>query len=237
MKKKISDLSAQIAALLTPFLQEHVPPQLDLEVTFDRPEQRSIRDDADAGYFKPSEGHSISVRFVPRKAALPFALRRPTSSLSASPETPDQNLPVAGPQRGGQPPHREQFVHAPLGQAQDPVPELPVTRLLRTLAKLEAEPHRQFVALKWFRDVALPKNGFNPSEAKQILTQAISAGLVKTSPIENPHSPYPTTTVSTNRSDPRTREILANGQNPAQRPLPPKDLGFSLSEFVIRERR
>ena len=65
---------------------------------------------------------------------------------------------------------------------------------------------KAFIALKWFRDEALPKYKFNwttsPESRQQVLAKAIEGGAIQTSRIPNPKAPqHPTTTVALNRAE------------------------------------
>ena len=95
--------------------------------------------------------------------------------------------------------------------------------LIRALFRVESSPGFQFVALKWFRDVALPREGFTwayaPEVRDRVLRDATAAELVLTSKVDNPKSPFPTTAIRVNREHPRVREILAESEeNPPSKP-------------------
>lgn len=110
--------------------------------------------------------------------------------------------------------------------------------LVRSLDRAEYAPGHTFVAIKWFRDQALAREGMSRLEADAALTQAIDEGLALTAKINNPKNPtFQTTTIRLNRSDPRVAKLLA-GAGPALRRFEPIDLGgASLSEVILRERR
>ncbi|MGI8770657.1 MAG: hypothetical protein ACR2JE_04405 [Acidobacteriaceae bacterium] len=79
--------------------------------------------------------------------------------------------------------------------------------LCARLGEIEDEGHasgKSFVALKWFRDIALANSRFSwagkPENRQSALTEAISSGRVITSSISNPKLPsHPTTTIRLNR--------------------------------------
>lgn len=94
--------------------------------------------------------------------------------------------------------------------------------LIRALFRVESSPGFQFVALKWFRDVALPREGFGWADAPEVrdrvLRDATAAELVLTSKVDNPKSPFPTTAIRVNREHPRVREILAEAASEEGQP-------------------
>jgi len=64
-------------------------------------------------------------------------------------------------------------------------------------AESEGKP---FIALKWFRDTALPSYSYpwtiSPASRQRVLTKAIESGIVSLDKVPNPKSPqFPTTTV------------------------------------------
>jgi hypothetical protein len=82
---------------------------------------------------------------------------------------------------------------------------------------------KAFVALKWFRDEALPGHGFawtgSTEERQRVLARAIESGAISTRKIPNPRFPqHPTTTISLNRAEaprgltPRFNPILVKGE-------------------------
>jgi hypothetical protein len=73
------------------------------------------------------------------------------------------------------------------------------------LAQAEGEG-KPFIALKWFRDTALPSYSYpwtiSPASRQRVLTKAIESGVVHLNKVANPKSPqFPTTTVSLQRQD------------------------------------
>lgn len=92
---------------------------------------------------------------------------------------------------------------------------------------------RSFVALTWFRDDVLPSKGFawaaDADERQAVLARTVEKGLVLTSKIPNPRSPYPTTTIRLNRS--RMRDAVGE-----RRFSPVRIQGESLSSTIHRDR-
>jgi hypothetical protein len=104
--------------------------------------------------------------------------------------------------------------------------------LCRALDEVEREG-RAFVALKWFRDDVLPSKGFtwaSDSEQRQaVLTAAIERGLIVTSRVPNPRSPFPTTAIRLNRTP-------VSPQSERQRYSPIQIKGEPLSSTILRDR-
>ena len=104
--------------------------------------------------------------------------------------------------------------------------------LCRALDEVERQG-RAFVALKWFRDDVLPSKGFawalDAEQRQGVLAAAIEKGLVVTSRIPNPRSPFPTTAVRLNRSR------LA-GRSDTRRFSPVRIHGEPLSSTILRDR-
>jgi hypothetical protein len=117
----------------------------------------------------------------------------------------------------------------------------PISDLVRTLGRVESRPGYQFVALKWFRDVALPAETFEwvrlDSMRQNVLREAIERRLILTSRVPNPKSPqFPVTAIRLNRLLPEIQTIL--GERMADTEFSPVDIrGESLSATVLRERR
>jgi hypothetical protein len=92
---------------------------------------------------------------------------------------------------------------------------------------------RAFVALKWFRDDVLPARGFAwAADAEQrhaVLAAAIEKGLIVTSRVPNPRSPFPTTALRLNRS-----KMPDRGE--AKRYSPVRVQGEPLSSTILRDR-
>jgi len=117
----------------------------------------------------------------------------------------------------------------------------PISDLVRTLDRTESRPGYQFVALKWFRDVALPAEPFewvrSDSMRQNVLREAIERRLILTSKVPNPKSQqFPVTAIRLNRILPETQSIL--GDRVPDTEFNPVDIrGESLSATVLRERR
>jgi len=117
----------------------------------------------------------------------------------------------------------------------------PISDLVRALHRVESRPGYQFVALKRFRDVDLPAEGFDWSKSEStrqsLLREAIERRLVLTSKVPNPKSPqFPVTAIRLNRLLPEVQTILG-GQTSDSDFNPIAIRGEGLSETVLRERR
>ena len=82
---------------------------------------------------------------------------------------------------------------------------LEVQQCIDALAEAE-KAGKAFIALKWFRDEALPLQKYpwaaEPEDRQRVLGKAIESGSVRISKIPNPKNPqFPTTTISLNRSE------------------------------------
>lgn len=117
----------------------------------------------------------------------------------------------------------------------------PLSDLVRVLDLAESRPGYKFVALKWFRDVALPAAGFswtNEESTRQILGDAIDRRLILVSKVPNPKSPqFPVTAIRLNRLMPEVASILGVQETGVRdfRPVPIR--GESLSATVLNDRR
>jgi hypothetical protein len=114
--------------------------------------------------------------------------------------------------------------------------------LVRSLDRAESRPGYTFVALKWFRDVALPADA--PAWAQSVdvrsnvLRDAIERRMVLTGRIPNPKSPqFPVTTIKLNRLNPEVRTVLGSAGSGEEDFEPIAIRGESLSATVLRERR
>lgn len=117
-----------------------------------------------------------------------------------------------------------------------PVPQVlaPVHRLILALRELEG---MKFVALKKFRDEFLPQRGFSPEDARRELNGAIQREIVRVCKLDNPKSPFATSTVVLNHEHPVVREALAGAPTTPRR-FSPLDLGgVKLSDVVLAGRR
>jgi len=118
----------------------------------------------------------------------------------------------------------------------------PLSDLIRALDRVESRPGYDFVALKWFRDTALPSEGFSwasvDSARQSILRDAIDKRLILTSRVPNPRSPqFPVTAIRLNRLMPEVSAILGIRDHgvPDFHPVPIR--GENLSVTVLRDRR
>jgi hypothetical protein len=120
-------------------------------------------------------------------------------------------------------------------------PSLPLDDLVRALDRAESRPGYKFVALKWFRDTALPSEGLswasNDTARRAVLAEAIDNKLVLTNSVPNPNSPYPTTAVRLNRLMPQVRTILGIESRNVPDFVPVPIRGENLSATVARDRR
>ena len=126
-------------------------------------------------------------------------------------------------------------------------PDARVQDLLEALERAEREPGLRFVALTWFRDKFLPRQGYSwaedPSVRDRVLREATNPqlGLVLRAQVPNPKAPtHPTTTIRLNRSHPHFR--AAGSQEPQQEPpagpfRPRRIKGAPLSQTVLEGRR
>lgn len=142
-----------------------------------------------------------------------------------------------------QPPVQDSITAAPnYAKSAGPSAADPLYDLIRALNRAEARPGYDFVALKWFRDTALPSEGFSwasvDSTRQTILRDAIDKRLILTSRVPNPRSPqFPVTAIRLNRLMPEVMAILGNQDHemPDFQPVPIS--GESLSGTVLRDRR
>ena len=82
--------------------------------------------------------------------------------------------------------------------------------------------NRQFIALKWFRDIFLPTVDFvwarSSHRRQRVLSQAIDMGRIQAKKIANPKSTFPTMTVTLDRTMPipgigsRFQPIIVRGE-------------------------
>jgi hypothetical protein len=123
----------------------------------------------------------------------------------------------------------------------DAVASDPISDLVRALGRVESKPGYHFVALKWFRDVALTGESFgwaqSDSARQDILREAIERRLILISKVPNPKSPqFPVTAIRLNRLLPEIQAIL--GEPASDSDFKPVDIrGEQLSATVLRERR
>ena len=119
--------------------------------------------------------------------------------------------------------------------------EDPLFDLIRALAQAESRPGYDFVSLKWFRDTALPSEGYSwtadETARHHVLRDAIDRRLVLTHKVPNPKSPYPVTAIRLNRLMPEVKKALSapDANFPDFRPVTIR--GEALSMTVQRDRR
>lgn len=147
-------------------------------------------------------------------------------------DTTDPNATIAEP---------EHSVPESPAQKSDAVASEAVSDLVRILDRVESRPGYQFIALKWFRDVALLSEGLNWAQTdaarQSVLREAIERRLVLTSKVPNPKSPqFPVTAIRLNRLLPALQSIL--GEHVSDSDFKPVEIrGERLSATVLRERR
>ncbi len=117
-----------------------------------------------------------------------------------------------------------------------------LANIVRALDRAESRPGYNFVSLKWFRDVALPREGFSwaADEASRhdVLSEAIDRRWILTSKVANPRPPhFPVTAIRLNRQMPEVGAALGGRSDgpPAFRPITIR--GGSLSGTVLQDRR
>lgn len=118
----------------------------------------------------------------------------------------------------------------------------PLSELVRALDRAESRRGYDFVSLKWFRDAALPSEGFSwaSSDAtrQSLLRGAIEKRLILTSKVPNPKSPqFPVTAIRLNRLMPEVKAILGGGDDNSLDFHPVEIRGENLSATILRERR
>jgi hypothetical protein len=129
-----------------------------------------------------------------------------------------------------------------IGIAPSASPSDPLSDLVRALDRLESRPGYDFVALKWFRDTALPGAGFSwanaDSERQDILREAIDKRMILTSKVPNPRSPqFPVTAIRLNRLLPDVKAVLGNQSDGLPDFQPIAIRGENLSATILRDRR
>jgi len=104
--------------------------------------------------------------------------------------------------------------------------------ICRALEEVERQG-RAFIALKWFRDEVLPSSGFawvsDPEHRQAVLAEAIAEGMIVTSRVPNPRSPFPTTSIRLNRAP-------VSPQSEGRRYSPVRIQGEPLSSTILRDR-
>lgn len=118
----------------------------------------------------------------------------------------------------------------------------PLADMIRALDRAESRPGYDFVALKWFRDTALPLEHFSWASdefARQsVLREAIDKRLILTSKIANPKSPqFPVTAIRLNRLMPEVMATLGNEDRKVSSFQPIAIRGEGLSTTILHDRR
>jgi hypothetical protein len=123
-----------------------------------------------------------------------------------------------------------------------PATSNPLSDLIRALDRAESQPGYKFVALKWFRDTALPSEEYawanDDSARRSILREAIDRRLVLTNSVPNPKSPqFPVTAIRLNRLMPEVKAILGSPAEGIRDFQPAAIRGGNLSATVLGDRR
>lgn len=132
-------------------------------------------------------------------------------------------------------------VKHPRAVVHDKTPDI-VRDLIQALDRAEQSPGYGFIALKWFRDVFLPGEGFEWGQSadvrQNVLRTAIDRRLILISKVANPRSPqFPVTAVRLNRTNAEVRETLGEGLARSSDFDPIEIRGEPLSATILRERR
>lgn len=117
----------------------------------------------------------------------------------------------------------------------------PTRELIEALNRAEHRRGFDFVALKWFRDTALPGESFDWAKAdisrREVLADAIQKRFILTSKVPNPRSPFPVTSIRLNRLATEVAAVLG-GEVESDSDFHPVEIrGEPLSATIIRERR
>jgi len=117
-----------------------------------------------------------------------------------------------------------------------------LTDLVRALDHAERRPGYEFVSLKWFRDTALPSEGFawatDELARHNALQDAIDRRWLLTSKVPNPRPPnFPVTAIRLNRQLPEVNAALGKPSGGVTGFRPISIRGESLSATVLRDRR
>jgi hypothetical protein len=160
-----------------------------------------------------------------------FFERIPAASPAAAPGSPKAT-----------PPHAARPAQPASGPSLEPPARDPLSDLVQALDRVESRPGLEFVALKWFRDTALPAEGFawceSDSARQDVLRGAIEKRMVLTGKVSNPRAPqFPVTSIRLNRLLPEVRTILGSASPRADEFEPAAIRGESLSTTILRERR
>ena len=108
-----------------------------------------------------------------------------------------------------------------------------VLELVLALDRVEREARMPYIVLKWFRDTALPATGLrwaeDPDFRRDVLRDAIDAGIVVTAKVSNPRNPaFPPTTLRVNHEHEIVQRALPKDRDdshaqPAEDAAPPSD--------------
>lgn len=180
--------------------------------------------------------------------------KRTAASTSWSPDTDSINIWLQRTPEGGET-HSTRVAQVPiaadakvdhLAEPDDIAPASatsdPMSDLIQALHRAESRPGYDFVALKWFRDTALPLERFpwvNSDSARQnTLREAIDKRIILTSRVPNPKNPqFPVTAIRVNRLMPQVKAILGSHGEQIAGFAPIPISGESLSATVLRDRR
>jgi hypothetical protein len=218
LEQGIDKLRAAQYGSLHGALQPLIPQGFRPRVTLYGP-QRKKRKDAEAVNWSP-ESDEIRICFERARAASSSGNRG--MAEASPPETPT--------------------AEAGSGSVENSPARDPLSDLIQTLDRTEARPGFNFVALKWFRDLALPEEGFawaqSDSARRDVLRGAIEKRLILTSKVPNPRSPqFPVTSIRLNRLLPEVQAILGTSGRGGEDFEPVAIRGESLSTTILRERR
>jgi len=209
----IADLASEIQQCLVGPLRNKLGYEPQVVLVDDGANKiRRKRKNASAGHWSAERGDQILIRFVPPSAPV---LKRST----------------AEPQ-----PREPQNLHAPTAASKDAT-----AGLIQALNRAEHRRGFDFVSLKWFRDTALPAEGFDWAQAdfsrRSVLTEAIEKRVILTSKVPNPRSSFPVTAIRLNRSMSEVIAALGENDNTDLGFHPVEIRGEPLSATIIRERR
>ena len=213
-EKGLSELRSIQHQSLIESLRPLVPDGYKARVHLHGEKGRKKRKDAPANSWSPDSGE-IRISFEPEVCEQP---------------------PTQLPKPDTRPPHVEAEPSA-IQSAPDRLADL-----IRAVDQAEMRPGYDFVALKWFRDVFLPGQGYDwtmsDSTRQAVLRDAIERRLILTSKVPNPKSPqFPVTAIRLNRLHKDNQAILNAGQVSNSSFYPVEMRGESLSATILRERR
>jgi len=192
------------------------------------------------GFLPRGYGYLVRVRGESRK-------KRQSASFENSWSPDTDSIQITFVAQPGQPAQTSQLpVRTAAPTLADPKPKSgnlndPVSDLVQALHRAQSQPGYSFVALKWFRDTALPSERFawaNAASIREVLRDCIDKRLILTSKQPNPRSPeFPVTAIRLNPLMPEVKAILGTEEEgmPDFQPVPIR--GENLSATVLRERR